>query len=106
MKRIDLECPKCGHQRIDLYVKFGEAYPLCECGAQMEWLPSAGGTVIGDEIPGGYEIRHGLCHADGTPRKFYSHSEIKKEAAKRGLMNFVERGIADKKDYDRLTKRV
>lgn len=42
-------------------------------------------SVIGDDIPGGIEIRHGLCNEDGTPRKYYSKSEIAREAAKRDL---------------------
>lgn len=44
-------------------------------------------SVIGDDIPGGVWIRHGLCNADGTPRKYYSKSEMAKEAEKRGLIN-------------------
>lgn len=46
--------------------------------------------VIGDDIPGGLEIRHGLVHEDGSPMKFYSKSAIEKEAKKRGLVNRVE----------------
>lgn len=106
MKRIDLECPKCGVRKHDLYLKSDATYPTCECGTQMEWLPSAGGTVIGDDIPGGYDVRHGLCHADGSPRRYYSRSEMRKEAEKRGLVNHVERGASDKKDYDRATRKV
>lgn len=106
MKRIDMECPKCGQQRRDVYVRFDAAYPACECGAQFEWLPSAGAAVKGDDIPGGVWIEHGLCHSDGTPRRYDSHSAINAEAKKRGLTNWVERGTSDKKTYDRLTRRV
>jgi hypothetical protein len=40
--------------------------------------------VIGDTIPGGLMIRHGLCHDDGTPRRYDSMTEIRREAARRG----------------------
>lgn len=45
--------------------------------------------VTGDDIPGGIEIKHGLCNLDGSPRKYYSKSEINREAKKRGLVNLV-----------------
>lgn len=107
MKRIDLECPTCGAQTHDLYVKSDEAYPQCPtCETSLVWLPSAGGTVIGDDIPGGYEVRHGLCNGDGSPRRYYSRSEMRKEADRRGLVNHVERGVSDRKDYDRATRKV
>jgi len=48
-------------------------------------------VVRPDDIPGGMEIQHGLCNADGTPRKYYSRSEINLEAQKRGLMNWSEK---------------
>jgi hypothetical protein len=107
MRRTDAVCPACERRKLDFYLATGEGYPRCECGAQMEWLPMRGNQhIVPDDIPGGYEIRHGLCNADGTPRRFYSHSDIRKAAAARGLTNYVERGVADKKDYDRLTRRV
>ena len=52
--------------------------------------PRKANGVIPDEIPGGVEIRHGLCNPDGTPRRYYSHSEMKAEAKRRGLVNRVE----------------
>lgn len=104
MRRVDIECPKCGQRRDDVYLQSGVAYPVCECGAQFEWVPSAGAAVKGDDIPGGVDIRHGLCNSDGTARRYYSYSEMAREAKKRGLTNWVERGNSDKKDYDRLTR--
>jgi hypothetical protein len=56
----------------------------------MEWLPMPGGNVITDDIPGGIEIRNGICHDDGTPRRFYSKSEMKRVARQKGLSNHVE----------------
>lgn len=41
--------------------------------------------VIGDDIPGGLEVKHGLCNPDGSPRKFYSKTEIRRAANEAGL---------------------
>ena len=41
--------------------------------------------IVPDGIPGGIEIKHGLCNPDGTPRRYYSMTEIKQEANRRGL---------------------
>jgi hypothetical protein len=66
------KCVKC-----DKEIVIG-AWPFCP-------HPMGTNDVIGDDIPGGIEIRHGLCNEDGTPRRYYSKSEIAKEAARRGL---------------------
>lgn len=44
-----------------------------------------GVTMRPDEIPGGLVIEHGLCNEDGSPRTYYSRSEIRLECQKRGL---------------------
>ena len=75
-------CGKCGHT-----VQIGD-YPFCR-GSVTDHLGGCYG-VIGDDIPGGLEIRHGLCNEDGTPRKYYSKTEINREAKRRGLSNNVE----------------
>lgn len=56
------------------------------------WCPHGKGTnnVIGDDIPGGIEIRHGICNPDGSPKKYYSKGEMNKEAKARGVTNIVE----------------
>jgi hypothetical protein len=45
--------------------------------------------VIPDDIPGGLEIANGLCNEDGTPRRYYSRTEIDREAKRRGYENHV-----------------
>lgn len=67
------------------------------------WCPHGQGAnnVIPDDIPGGVEIRHGLCNEDGSPRKYYSKSEIAKEAKKRGLRNHVEHVTDPRSGSDR-----
>jgi hypothetical protein len=47
--------------------------------------------VIPDDIPGGVEIRHGLADpVTGEPVRYYSKSEMRREAKRRGLINLVE----------------
>lgn len=45
-------------------------------------------TIWRDEIPGGIMIANGICHEDGTPKRFDSRSEIRKEAAAKGLVEW------------------
>lgn len=40
--------------------------------------------VATDSIPGGMEIKHGLCNPDGTPRRFDSKSDIRRAAYEAG----------------------
>lgn len=104
MPMYDLTC-KNGHEQYNLFLKVGErpACPECQEPTETLWSGKAN-AVIGDDIPGGVWIRHGLCNEDGSPRKYYSHTEINQEAKKRGLVNRVEhtvdpRGGSDKAKY-------
>lgn len=65
---LPIACPTCGE-------------PTLVDGGIL-WGQSAG--VIGDDIPGGIEIKHGLCNPDGTPRRYYSKTEIKRAANEAG----------------------
>ncbi len=80
-----------------------DAYPACECGSTTVrlWKAAGSGRVIGDDIPGGVEIRHGICHDDGSPRRFYSKSEMKRVAAMKGLANVVMHTTDPKSGSDR-----
>ena len=64
---------------------------LCPFEPRPAWY-----VVRPDDIPGGVEIAHGLCHEDGTPRTYYSHSEIQLECEKRGLMRWTDVYSEDK----------
>jgi hypothetical protein len=83
-----------GHQMLDRYEKinFDEQVLCVECNkpALRTLLPGRAPGVIGDDIPGGVWIKHGICNEDGTPRKYYSKSEMAAEAKRRGLTNRVE----------------
>lgn len=66
------KCEKCGHD-----MQIGE-YPFCphEVGSNV---------AIGDDIPGGIMIEHGLCHPDGTPKRYDTKSAIARDAKKADL---------------------
>jgi hypothetical protein len=83
MPFYDLTC-KNNHEQIDVLLKLGERPPCPICGEATSTLWRASSNVITDDIPGGLEIRHGICNEDGTPRKYYSKSEIVKEAKRKG----------------------
>ena len=51
--------------------------------------PRRANGVIPDDIPGGLVVEHGLCNEDGSPRKYYSKSEMAREAKRRDLTNLV-----------------
>ena len=94
MPMYDRACTECEEKIIDSYEPMVCVEPIVcpQCGAatQRVIMPGRTHTVIGDDIPGGLEIKHGLCNEDGTPRKYYSHSEIRREAERRGYHNHVE----------------
>jgi hypothetical protein len=43
-----------------------------------------------DDIPGGLDIVNALCHADGSPRRFYSKSAIKAACEVKGVIPYHE----------------
>ena len=65
-----LNCPACGARVTEVF----------------EAAPNRAVGVIPDDIPGGIEIRHGLCNDDGSPRRYDSKTEIRREAARRGMV--------------------
>jgi hypothetical protein len=69
-----LLCDKCQHD-----IQIGE-FPFCPHDKQAN-------SVIGDEID--VSIKHGLCHPDGSPRRFTSRAELKREEKRRGMENHV-----------------
>lgn len=96
-----------GHELIDCWEPITSPVVVCpECAANTTrvWLTKAS-AVIGDDIPGGYWVRHGICNPDGTPRKYYTKSEMKKEAERRGLVNRVEHVSPQDTDKARHTTR-
>lgn len=78
--------------------------PECFEPTDRAWL-SKPAAVIGDDIPGGLVIRHGVCWPDGSPRKFYSKSEIARVAKELGVVNYVEHVTAPGTDKSKETTR-
>ena len=87
-----VKCEKCGH---DIHIS---EFPFCPHGKGVS-------QAISDSIPGGIEIRNGLCNVDGSPRTYYSHSEIKKEANRRGWTNVVTHTPPPHSDKSKHTTR-
>lgn len=104
MPIYDLTC-KNEHIQRDVILKIGERPPCPTCGATTETLWDTPGTVIQDSIEGGILIEHGLCNADGSPRRYYSKSEIAAEAKRRGLVNIVRHATAPGTDKSKHTSR-
>lgn len=72
-----MTCDRCGHPET-----VGEhGVGLCPLEPRRTWL-----MVQQDSIEGGLEIHHGLCNEDGTPRTYYSRSEMRQACAAKGLM--------------------
>lgn len=90
MPMYDRHCYKCGATQLDLLETMATTNPVCPCGGQLErvLMPTGRGTVIGDECD--VTVKHGLCNADGTPRRFTSKSDMRKAAEKKGLVSHVE----------------
>lgn len=64
--------------------------PTCKADVQHGYASNKAACVIQDSIEGGVYIRHGICNEDGSPRRYDSHSDMKREAKARGLLNLVE----------------
>lgn len=86
-------CSNPSHILVDSLEPLSPPQVLCPyCGEQTSrgftgTVRSA--AVISDGIPGGVEMKHGLCNEDGSPRRYYSKSDINREAKARGLVNYV-----------------
>jgi hypothetical protein len=94
MRIDDYKCDACGLEAIDLLTRDGvnPSDTPCACGGyRRRTLLSKPAYVISDELVGGYTVRHGLCdEVTGEPKTYYYKSEMRKEAKRRGLINFVE----------------
>lgn len=97
-----------GHKILECYepITYTEEVLCKECNSPTKrTILSKPAAVIGDDIPGGIWIRHGLCNEDGSPRLYYSKSEIAAEAKRRGLVNIVEHVPEQGSDKSRHTTK-
>lgn len=99
-----MTCENCGAKPNSIVIHGSQLWCWpCHNTAKGETSSSAG--VIGDDIPGGIEINHGICNEDGSPRRYYSKSEMVREAKRRGLHNHVEHVTAPGTDKSPHTTR-
>ena len=86
MKRlIDISCETCSHCQYDYWAEPG-TYPDCpNCNTPMQRLWTSTASAIGDDIPGGIMIEHGLCHPGGAPKRYDTKSAIYRDAKAKGL---------------------
>jgi hypothetical protein len=106
---VDARCRVCAVVRKDTLQKDGGSIASCaSCGGEMERIFQMAGEktsdVHVDSIPGGLYIKHGLCNEDGTPRRYDSYSEIRREEERRGLIPYVTHEVdpasgSDKNPY-------
>lgn len=100
MPLYDRCCEKCGYRKDDCYEQSTAPVVSCPmrpggdyCYGEMKRIdmtqnPGAKGRAQGDECD--ITVTHGLCNSDGTPHRYRSKSEMKRETEKRGLTNLVE----------------
>lgn len=74
-------CPSCGHVDKQLAWDYDLPIPCTHCNTPTNLnytVPNKAPGIATDDIPGGIEIKHGagLINADGTPRKYYSKSDL------------------------------
>lgn len=105
MRMIDLKCPACSRIQLDhLERDEDKTRPEC-CGTPMErvFLPTARGSVIGDEID--VTIKNGLCGPNGEPTRFRSREALQKAADKAGWTNYVVHKGSQGSDKSKHTTR-
>lgn len=102
MPNYDLVC-EAGHEQHDVWLRVGERPPCPTCGGATSTLWAASASVAGDDIPGGMWISHGICNEDGTPKKYYTKSDMARAAKAKGLANIVTHVTAPGTDKSRHT---
>jgi len=91
----DYGCETCGTKALNEIRRIADRDtdpPTCGLCAQpmkRQWTIGTSGAFQ-DDIPGGILIHNAICNPDGTPKRYYSKSEIHKAAAKAGYYNHVE----------------
>lgn len=103
---IDTICPQCKRETVDVWL-VDQEYPTCECGGVTErlWRASGSAGVIGDDIPGGIWIKHGICNPDGTPKRYDSKTDIRKAEKATGWSNHVTHVPLPGTDKSKFTTR-
>ena len=56
--------------------------------AQRVELHERAHAVWTDDIPGGVLMHNGICNPDGTPKRYYTHSAIRKACEAKGMIPY------------------
>lgn len=81
----NMTCENCSTDVTSLVYKGSRAW-CWGCHNDEKGLSFGQSSMIStDDIPGGLEIRNGICNDDGSPKRYYSKSEIKRAAFERNL---------------------
>lgn len=89
-KEHRLWCESCKNRATKLFWTHDPTPPCDTCGGPLVEFygqDRKAATVIGDEID--LMVPHGVCHADGTPRRFRSRSELARALKAANLENVV-----------------
>lgn len=85
MPTFDFKCPECGKE-WEALVWSSNPHQVCgDCGRFADKLWRSTPAIIPDDIPGGLVIDN----LDKTPITVYSKSQLRAEAAARGLSQHV-----------------
>lgn len=88
MPMYDRKCLSCEKVVVDCWESFSAPDPTCECGGiQERKIMPTRRAGIGDEID--VTIKNGLCNPDGSPRRYTSRAELRREEQRRGMENHV-----------------
>lgn len=87
-KEWPMRCDECSYEgkAFGWDTEFPLTCPSCSGTSTFLTYEQRGSSagISTDEIPGGVEIKHGICNADGTPKRYYSKTEIKRAANEAG----------------------
>ena len=84
-----LVCTKCEKRFKSLQWDY-EPF-VCECGGHaVTETPLHSHGVVPDSIPGGLLVPHAICNADGTPKRYYSRTDIDRALAEKGYCRLGE----------------
>lgn len=99
-----MTCSKCGNYSNKLsWLRERDGWcPSCFHASDST---NKSAMINTDDIPGGIDIKHGICNDDGSPKRYYSKSEIKRAAYDKGLFIMGETPKPNPRMVEERTKR-
>lgn len=104
MPMYDRKCHECQTIKEDCWESMSANEPIpCKCGGKLVRviLSHRQPSVIGDDIPGGVLIENAICNPDGTPKRYYSKSEIARAAEAAGWTPTGNKHVPDNRESDK-----